>query len=229
MRCPVIPSQLQSKPRSYNSSVNLTIHLSWKRGLRRFAADAAAAFFCNIAVVEGGDCVVGLARHAAIVDQSVLMDRVATLCYGGGYEEGGDAEKDGLQMHIIFYEVQCRGVEIKTGILFNKLSFYWKAAEARATARLDIAQLTRGSKYTSSAGLTGVRLSVVGNRKASSSHGGGNKYGSDKKSSFEMHGSRLMGVLWGFQRFSWRPTIKQDTAKNSSKAVANFQSERSSL
>lgn len=113
MRCPVIPSQLQSKPRSYNSSVNLTIHLSWKRGLRRFAADAAAAFFGNIAVVEGGDCVVGLARRAAIVDQSVLMDRVATLCYGGGYEEGGDAEKDGLQMHIFFMRFSVEVLRLK--------------------------------------------------------------------------------------------------------------------
>lgn len=98
MRCPVIPSQLQSKPRSYKS-VNLTMHLSWKRSLCRLAADAAAACFCKIAVVEGGDCVVGLARRAAIVYQSIFLDRVATLCYGGGDEVGGDAEKYCLQMH----------------------------------------------------------------------------------------------------------------------------------
>lgn len=99
MRRPVIPSQLQSNARSYNS-VNLTIHQSWKRGLRRLAADATATCFCNIAGVERGDCVVGLARRAAVVDQSVLMGRVATLCYAGGDENGCDAQNDGLKMHI---------------------------------------------------------------------------------------------------------------------------------
>lgn len=120
MRCPVIPSQLQPKLKSCNG-VNLTVHLSPKRRLCRLAADAVAACFRNIAApFSGGDCVVSLARRAAVVYQSVFLDRVAILCYGGRDKKCGDDEEDGLQMHGFYW---CGGVEV--GICIVRIVLVW--------------------------------------------------------------------------------------------------------
>lgn len=118
----MIPSQLQPTPKGYNC-VSLTVYLSLKRRLCRLAADAVAACFRNIAApFSGGDCVVSLARRAAVVYQSVFLDRVAILCYGGGDEKGGDAEEDGFQMHGFY---RCGGVEV--GICIVRMVLVWSS------------------------------------------------------------------------------------------------------